>query len=72
MIKTIPKENECKTAKRLSEEALQIAEERRDVEGNEERERHTKLNAEFRRIARRDKMAFLNEQYKEIGNNRMG
>ena len=73
MIKTIPKENECKTAKRLSEEALQIAEERRDVKGEGEMQRYTQLNAEFQRIARRDKKAFFNEQCKEIGgNNRMG
>ena len=56
----------------MSEEALQIAEERRDVEGNEERERHTKLNAEFRRIARRDEKAFLNEQCKETGEQQNG
>ena len=57
----------------MSEETLQIAEERREVKSNRERERYTQLNAEFQRIARRDKKAFLNEQYKEIeGNNRKG
>ena len=59
--KTIPKEKKCKKAKWLSEEALQIAEERKEVEGKGERERYTRLNAEFQRIARRDKKAFLNE-----------
>ena len=49
----------------MSEEALQIAEERREVKGKGERERYTQLNAEFQRIARRDKKAFFNEQYKE-------
>ena len=57
----------------MSEETLRIAEERREVKSNRERERYTQLNAEFQRIARRDKKAFLNEQYKEIeGNNRKG
>ena len=57
----------------LSEEALQIAEKRRETKGNGERERYTKLNAEFQRIARREKDAFLNEQCKKIEkNNRMG
>ena len=71
--KTIPKKNKCKKTKWLSEEALQIAEKRRDVKGKRERERYTQLNAEFQRIARRDKKAFLNEQCKEIEeNNRMG
>ena len=57
----------------MSEETLQIAEERREVKSNRERERYTQLNAEFQRTARRDKKAFLNEQYKEIeGNNRKG
>ena len=59
-----PKEKKCKKAKWLSE-ALQIAEERRKVKGQEERERYIQLNAEFQRIARRDKKAFLNEQCKE-------
>ncbi|KAF7243568.1 Craniofacial development protein 2 [Varanus komodoensis] len=62
-------EKKCKKAKRLSEEALQIAEERREAKGNGERERYKQLNAEFQRIARRDKNAFLNEQCKEIEEN---
>ena len=60
-------------AKWLSEEALQIAEKRREVKGKGEKERYTHVNAEFQRIARRDKKAFLSDQCKEIGeNNRMG
>ncbi|KAF7254638.1 Craniofacial development protein 2, partial [Varanus komodoensis] len=71
--KTIPKKKKCKKAKWLSEEALQIAEERREAKGKGERERYTQFNAEFQRIARRDKNAFLNEQCKEIEeNNRIG
>ena len=71
--KTIPKKKKCKKAKWLSEEALQIAEEKKEVKGKGERERYTWLNAEFQRIARRDKKAFLSEQYKEIEeNNRIG
>ncbi|KAF7244485.1 Tetratricopeptide repeat protein 39A [Varanus komodoensis] len=71
--KTIPKKKKCKKAKWLSEEALQIAEERREAKGKGERERYTQLNAEFQRIARRHKNAFLNEQCKEIEeNNRIG
>ena len=58
--KTIPKKNKYKMAKLLSEEALQIAEERREVKGKGERERYTQLNAELQRIARRNKKAFLN------------
>ena len=70
--KTIAKKKKCKTVKWLSEEALQIAEERRKVKSKAERERYTQLNAEFQRIARRDKKAFLNEQCKEVEeNNRM-
>ena len=65
MIKTIPKKNKCKNAKRLCEESLQIAEKRREAKGKGEEERHTHLNAEFQRIARRDMKAFLNEQGKE-------
>ena len=65
-IKTIPKEKKCKKAKRLSEEALQIAVNRREVKGKGEKERYTHLNAEFQRIARRDKKAFLSDQCKEI------
>ena len=73
MIKTIPKKKKCKKAKQLSEEALQIAEKRREVKGKGEKERYTYLNAEFQRTARRDKKAFLSEQCSEIeGNNRMG
>ena len=72
-IKTIPKEKKCKRAKWLSEEALQIAVNRREVKGKGEKERYTHLNAEFQRIARRDKKAFLSDQCKEIEeNNRMG
>ena len=73
VIKTIPKKKKCKKAKWLSEEALQIAEKRRDVKGKGEKERYTHLNAEFQRIARKDKKAFLSDQCKEIEeNNRMG
>ena len=72
-IKTIPMEKKCKKAKRLSEEALQIAVKRREVKGKREKERYTHLNAEFQRIAKRDKKAFLKDQCKEMeGNNRMG
>ena len=72
-IKTIPKKKKCKKAKQLSEEALQIVEERREVKGKGEKERYIHLNAEFQRRARRDKKAFLSDQCKEIeGNNRMG
>ena len=59
--KSIPKNKKCKKAKRLCEEALQIAEKRREVKGKGERERYTQLNAEFQRIARRDKKTFLCE-----------
>ena len=62
VIKTIPKKNKCKKAKCLSEEALQIAMKRREVKGKGEKERYTYLNAEFQRIARRDKEAFLSDQ----------
>ena len=61
-IKTIPKKKKCKKAKRLSEKALQIAEKRRDGKGKGEKERYTHLNAEFQRIARRDKKAFFSDQ----------
>ena len=72
-MKTIPKKRKYKKAKWLSEKALQIAEKRSDAKGKRERERYTHLNAEFHRIARRDKKAFLSEQCKEIEeNNRMG
>ena len=71
-IKTIPKKKKCIKAKRLSEEALQIAGKRRDVKGKGEKERYTHLNAEFQRITRREKKAFLSDQCKEIEeNNRM-
>ena len=66
VIKTIPKKKKCKKAKWLSEEALQIAEKRREVKAKEEKERYIHLNAEFQRIARRDKKAFLSDKYKEI------
>ena len=73
VIKTIPKKNKCKKAKRLSEEALQIAAKKRELKSKGEKERYTYLNAEFQRIARRDKKAFLSNQCKEIEeNNRMG
>ena len=58
--KTIPKKNKCKKAKRLSEEDLQIAEERREAKGKRERRSNIQLNAKFQRITRRDKKAFLN------------
>ena len=61
-IRTIPMENKCKKAKWLSEEALQIAVKRREVKSKGERERYSHLNAEFQRIARRDKKAFLSDQ----------
>ena len=72
-IKTIPKKKKHKKAKWLSEEALQIAEKRRETKDKGEKERITHLNAEFQRIARRDKKASTSDQCKEIeGNNRMG
>ena len=72
MIKIIPKKNKCKKAKWLSEEALQIAEKRKEAKGKGKKEKYTHLNAEFRKLARRDKKAFLSDQYKEIEeNNRM-
>ena len=72
MIKTIPKKMKCKKAKCLSEGALQIAEKRRKATGKGDKERYKHLNAEFQRIARRDKKAFLSDQCKEIEvNNRM-
>ena len=73
MIKTIPKKKKCKKAKWLSEEALQIAEKRREAKGKGEKESYTHLNAEFQRIARRDKKDFLSDERKEIEeNSRMG
>ena len=65
MIKTIPKKNKCKKAKWLSEEALQIAEKTTEAKGKGKKERYSHLNAEFQRIARRDKKAFLSDQCKE-------
>ena len=65
-IKAIPKKKKCKKAKWLFEEALQIAEKRRQPKGKEEKERYTHLNAEFQRIVRRDKKAFLSDQSKKI------
>ena len=71
--KTIPKKKKCKNAKWLSEEALQMAVKRREAKSKGEKERYIHLNAEFQRIARRDKKAFLSNQCKEIvENNRMG
>ena len=66
VIKTIPKKKKCKQAKWLSEEALQIAEKRREAKGKGRKERYIHLNAEFQRIAMRDKKAFLGDQCKEI------
>ena len=71
--KIIPKKKKCKNAKWLSEEALQVAVKRREAKSKGEKERHKHLNAEFQRIARRDKKAFFRAQCKEIEeNNRMG
>ena len=73
VIKTIPKKKKCQKAKWFSEEDLQIAEKRREEKGKGEKERYTHLNADFQRIARRDKKAFLSDQCKEIEeSNRMG
>ena len=69
MIRTIPKKNECKKAKWLSEVALQIAVKRREVKSKGEKEKYTDLNAEFERIAGRDKKAFLGDQCKGIEEN---
>ena len=66
MIKTIPKKKKCKKAKWLSEEDLPIAEKRKEAREKEEKERYTPLNAEFQRIVKRDKKAFLSDQCKEI------
>jgi len=72
VIKIVPKKKKCKKAKWLSQEALKIAVKRREAKGKGEKERYTYLNAEFQRIARRDKKAFLSDQCKEIEeNNRM-
>ena len=73
VIKTVHPKKKCKKAKWLSEEALQIAKKRREAKGKGEKERYINLNAEFQRIARRDKKTFLSDQCKEIEeNNRMG
>ena len=73
VIKTIPKKKKCKKAKWFSEEALQIAEKRKEAKGKGEKTRYTHLNAEFERIARRNKKALLSDQCKEIEEtNRMG
>ena len=73
MIKTIPKKKKFKKAKWLSQEALQIAVKRREGKGKEEKKRYIHLNAEFQRIARKDKKDFFSDQCKEIEeNNRMG
>ena len=73
MIKTILKKKKCKKVKWLSEEALEVADKRREAKGSGEKERYTHLNAEFQRIARRDKKAFHGDKCKEIEeNNRMG
>ena len=73
VVKIIPKKKKCKKAKWLSEEALKIAGERREAKGKGEKERYIHLNAEFQKIARRDKKAFLGDHCKEIEeNNRMG
>ena len=66
LIKIITMKKKCKKAKQLSEEALQISEKRRDAKGKEKKERYIHLNAEFQRIARRDRKAFLSDQCKEI------
>ena len=72
-IRTIPRKKKCKKAKWLSEEVLQIAVKRKEAKSKGEKERCTHLNAEFQRIARRDKKAFLSDQWKETEeNNRMG
>ena len=67
MTKTILKKKKCKKAKWLSEEALQRAEERREAKGKGEKERYTHFNAEFQRIARRDKKAFLSDRQRNRG-----
>ena len=73
MTKSIPRKKKCKKAKWLAEEALQIAEKRREAKGKGEKERYTHLNAEFQRIAKREKKAFLSDQCKDIEeNNRIG
>ena len=71
-IKTIPMEKKCKKSKWLSEEALQIAVKRREVKSKGVKERYSHLNAEFQRIARRDKKAFLSDQCKDRGKQQNG
>ena len=66
VIKNMPKKKKCKKAKWLSEEGFHVTEKRREAKGKGEKERYTHLNAEFQRIARRDKKAFLSDQCKEI------
>ena len=72
VIETIPKKKKCKKAKWFSEEALQIAEKRREAKGKGEKERYIHLNGDLQRIARRDKKAFLSDQCKEIGKQQNG
>ena len=72
VIKAIPKKKKCKMSKCLSEEALQIAEKRREAKGKEEKERYTHLNAECQRIARRDKKAFLSDLQRNRGKQQNG
>jgi len=72
VIKTIPPKKRCKKAKWLSEEALQIAKKRREAKGKGEKERYNHVNADFQRIARRDKKAFLHDQCKETGKQQNG
>ena len=72
VVKIIPKKKKCKKAKWLSDEALQIAEKRREAKCKGEKERYTHLNAEFQRMARRDKKAFISDQCKEIEENTIG
>ena len=69
VIKAIPKKKKCKMSKWLSEEALQIAEKRREAKGKGEKQRYTNVNAEFQRIEKRDKQVFLSDQGKEIEEN---
>ena len=72
VIKTIPEKKKCKKAKWLSEEALQIADKRREAKGKGEKKRYTHLNAEFQRIARRDKKTFLSDQCKKTKQKKRG
>ena len=72
MLERLPMEKKCKTAKWLSGEALQIAVKRREVKSKGEKQRYRHLNAEFQRIARRDKKAFFSDQYKDRGKEQNG